>query len=97
MHRALNDHQKALQYAIYYEEGVKRQKSKGIGVAETSKVEITKLVCAIERVNKQERFCCGVGNVTTDHIKKGPATNHKCEFFDIIGHLDNCCNQKLPE
>ena len=24
-------------------------------------------------------------------------TNHKCEFCDITGHLEKCCNQKYPE
>ena len=35
-----NDPQEALQYAISYEEGIKRQRSMGIGVAEGSKPSI---------------------------------------------------------
>ena len=93
-----DDPQDALKYAISYEEGVKRQKTMGIGVAESSKTAIkTEPVCAVEKVNKRECFRCGVGNFTTDHIKKCPATNHKCEFCDITGHLEKCCNQKYPE
>ena len=92
-----NDPQDALQYAISYEEGVNRQKPMGIGVAESSKVAIkSEPVCAV-RINKRECFRCGVGNFTTDLIKKCPATNHKCEFCDITGHLEKCCNQKYPE
>ena len=83
-----NDPQDALQYAISYEEGVKRQRTMGLGVAESSKVAIkTEPVCGVESVNKRECFRCGVGNFTTDHIKKCPATNHKCEFCNITGHL----------
>ena len=93
-----NDPQNSLQYAISYEEGVKRQKTMGIGVAECSKVAIkSEPVCAAERVNKTECFRCGVGNFTTHHIKKCPATNHKCEFCDIIGNLEKCCYQVYPE
>ena len=93
-----DDPQDALKYAISYEEGVKSQKTMGIGVAESSKTAIkTEPVCAVEKVNKRECFRCGVGNFTTDHIKKCPATNHKCEFCDITGHLEKCCNQKYPE
>ena len=92
------DPQDALIYAISFEEGVKRQKTMGIGVAESSKVAIkTEPVCAVERVNERICFRCGVGNFTTDHIKKCPAINHKCEFCDITGHLEKCCNKKYPE
>ena len=48
------DPQETMQYAIFYEEGIKRQKSMGIGVAESSKVAIKGVqVCAVERVNKK--------------------------------------------
>ena len=93
-----NEPQEALQYAISYEEGIKRQRSMGIGAAEGSKPAIkTELVCAVDKRNNRECFRCGVGNFTTDHIKKCPATNHKCEFCNITGHLEKCCNQKCPE
>ena len=71
------DPQEALQYAISYEEGIKRQRSIGIGVAEGSKATIkTEPECAVDKVNNRE--CCGAGNFTTDHIRRCPATNHKC-------------------
>ena len=90
-----NDPQEALQYAISYEEGIKRQRSMGIGVAEGSKAtKKTEPVCAVDN---RECFRCGAGNFTTDHIKKCPATNHKYEFCNITGHLEKCCNQKYPE
>ena len=91
-----NDPQDGLQYAISYEEGVKRQKTMGIEVAESSKVAIkSEPVCEVERVNKRECFRSRVENFTTDHIKKCLATNHKCEFCVIIGHLEKCCNQNI--
>ena len=90
--------QEALQYAISYEEGIKRQKSMGVGVAESSKVAVkSEPVYAVEKVNKRECFRCGAGNFTVEHIKRCPATNHKCEYCDITGHLEKCCNQKYPE
>ena len=56
-----NDPQEALQYATSYEEGVRRQNTMGIGVAESSKVSVkSEPVCAVERVNKRECFRCGV-------------------------------------
>ena len=96
----LNDPQEALRYAISDEEGIKRQRSMGIGVAEGSKPTIkTEPVCAqaVDKMNNRECFRCGAGNFTTDYIKKCPATNHKCEFCNITGHLEKCCNQKYPE
>ena len=93
-----NEPREALQYAISYEEGIKRQRSMGIGVAEGSKPPIkTEPVCAVDKMNNRECFRCGVGSFRTDHIKKCPATNHKCEFCNIPGHLEKCCNQKYPE
>ena len=70
----------------------------GIGVAEGSKATIkTEPVYAVDKMNNRECFRCGAGNFTTDHIKKCPATSHKCEFCNIMGHLEKCCNQKYPE
>ena len=93
-----NDPQEALQYAISYEEGIKRQRSMGIGVAEDSKATIkTEPVYAVDKMNNRECSRCGAGIFTTDHIKKCPATSHKCEFCNIMGHLEKCCNQKYPE
>ena len=90
--------QNALQYAIFYEEGIKRQKSMSVGVAESSKVAVkSEPVYAMDRANKRECFRCGAGNFTIEHIKRCPATNHKCGYCDITGHMENCCNQKYPE
>ena len=46
--------QDAIQYAISYEEGIKRQKSMGVGVAESSKVAVkSERVYAMDRANKR--------------------------------------------
>ena len=90
--------QEDLKYSISYEEGFKRRRFMGIRVAGSSKMAIkSEPAFAVESVNKQECFRCEVGNFTTDHIKSRPATNHKCEFCDIIGHPEKCWNQNCPE
>ena len=49
-----NEPQEALQYAISYGEGIKRQRSMGIGVAEGSKPPIkTEPVCAVDKMNNR--------------------------------------------
>ena len=64
-----NDPQEALQYAISYEKGIKRQKSLGIGVAEGSKATIkTEPVYTVDKMNNRECFRCGAANFTTDNI-----------------------------
>ena len=70
----------------------------GAGVAENSKVAVkSELVNAVDRANTRECFRCGAGNFTVDHTKNCPATNHKCEHCNIMGHLEKCCNQKYAE
>ena len=90
--------QDALQYTISYEEGIKRQKSMGVGVSENSKVAVkSEPTYAVDRANKRECFRCGAGNFLIDHIKRCPATNRKCEYCNITGHMEKCCNQKYRE
>ena len=84
----------ALQNAISYEEGLRRQKSMGTSVTEQPKAIKCELVFAVERSNKKrECYRCGANNFTMDHLKK----NHQCEFCSVRGHLENCCNQKYPQ
>ena len=79
--------QDVLQYAISCEKGIKRQKLLGVGVTENSKVAVkSEPVYAVNRANKRECFRCGAGNFTVDRKKRCPATNHKCEYSNIMGH-----------
>ena len=87
----------ALQYAISYEEGLRRQKSMGISVTEQPKTIKSEPVFVVERGNKRECYRCGAKNFTMDHLKKSVAKNHQCEFCSVTGHLEKCCNQKYPQ
>ena len=88
----------ALQYAISYEEGLRRQKSIGTSVTEQPKAIKSEPVFAIERnKNKRECYRCGPNNFTMDHLKKCVAKNHQCEIYSVTGHLEKCCNQKYPQ
>ena len=90
--------QDVLQNVDSYEEGVKRQKSMGVGEAKCSKVAIkNEPVYAVDRVNKIECFRGGAGNFTIEHMKRCTATNHKCEYFDIMGQSEKCGNKKHPK
>ena len=57
----------------------------------------TEPVYALDGVNKREYFRCSARKFTIEHIMKCPTTKHKCEFCDIMGQLEKCCNQKYPE
>ena len=82
----------ALQYAISYEEGMRRQRSMGISVTEQPKTIKGEPVFTVERSNKRECYRCRAKNFTMDPIKKCVPENHQCEFCSITGHLEKCCN-----
>ena len=90
---------RALEFAIAFEESVKRQKAYGLQTAETPKTAVkTESVYAIEKSSKpRECFRCGESNFTPDHIKNCTATNTRCKLCKIVGHLENCCNKKFPQ
>ena len=89
----------ALEFAIAFEEGVKRQKSYGLQTTENPKIAVkTEPVYATEKsYNLRECFRCGESNFTPDHIKSCTATNNRCNFCKIVGHLEKCCNRKFPQ
>ena len=86
----------ALQYAVSYEEGLKRQRSMGTSAAEqrTTKSEP---VFPVNKTNRRECYSCGAENFDLEHLKKCPAKNHQCEFCSIMGHPEKCCIQKYPQ
>ena len=59
----------ALDFAIAYEEGVKRQKSYGMQAPETSKTSVkSEPIHAVEKSKPQECFRCGGQNFTMEHV-----------------------------
>ena len=85
----------ALNFAIAFEEGVKRQKAYGTQLAETPKTTIkSEPVYAVEKSNPREFYRCGEANFTMEHVNVCMATNHRCKYCKVIGHLEKCCSKK---
>ena len=36
-------------------------------------------------------------NFTMEHVNFCMATNHRCIYCKLIGHLEKCCNKKFPQ
>ena len=88
----------ALDFAIAFEEGVKRQKAYGTQLAETPKTTIkSEPVYAVEKSNPRESYRCGEANFTMELVNFCMATNHRCKYCKLIGHLEKCCNKKFPQ
>ena len=89
----------ALELAIAFEEGVKRQKFYGLQTTENPRIAVqTEPEYAIEKSsNLKECFRCGDSNFTPDHIKKCTATNNRCKFCKIVWHVEKCCNKKFTQ
>ena len=87
----------ALEFAIAFEEGIRRQKASGVQVsADRAKVSVKReTVFAVEKSNSRECFRCGEGNFTMEHVNFCMATNHRCKFWKFIGHVEKCCNKKF--
>ena len=87
-----------LEFAIAFEEGVKRQKAYGAQAPESTKSTIkSDPVFAVEKANLRERYSCGVANFTMEHVAICRATKHRCKICKIVGHLDKCCNIKFHQ
>ena len=88
----------ALDFAIAFEEGVRRQKAYGTQWAEPPITTIkSEPVYAVEKSNPRECHRCGEANFTLEHVKYCMATNHRCKYYKLIGHLEKCCNKKFPQ
>ena len=88
----------ALESAIAYEEGIKRQKTYGMQAPETSKTSVkSELIYVVEKSKPRECFRCGDQNFTMEHVNFCMATNHRCKHCKIVGHLEKCCNKKFPQ
>ena len=88
----------ALEVAIAFEEGVKRQKAYGAEAPDSVKTVVKgEPVHAVERTNTREQYRCGVANFTMEHVNFCMATSHRCNFCKIVGHEENCCKKKFPQ
>ena len=87
----------ALQFAIAFEDGLKRQKTYGY-ISQEAKVK-EEPVCVISgnRQNNRECWRCGAGNFTPDHVKFCKAADAKCNYCRRKGHLERVCNQKRKD
>ena len=87
----------ALQFAIAFEDGLKRQKTYGY-IGQEPKIK-EEPVCAVSGSGFNTRECwrCGAGNFTMEHLKfcKGP--NAMCNYCGRKGHLEKVCNQKKKD
>ena len=84
----------ALQFAIAFEDGLRRQKTYGY-IAQEYKVK-EEPVCTVGGSKQNDRECwrCGAGNFTLDHIKVCKAQSVMCNYCGRKGLLERVCNQK---
>ena len=89
----------ALEFAIAFEEGIKMRKDYGIQVsAKPAKASVkSEHVFAVEKTNPRECFRCGEGNFIMELVNCCLATNHRCNFCELIGHVEKCCDKKFPQ
>ena len=86
----------ALQFAIAFEEGIRRQKTIGQPCTSVKVKEEPVFMVAVYK-DKKECWSCGAGNFTPAHLKvcKAPETN--CNYCGIKGHFEKCCNSKQKD
>ena len=86
----------ALQFAIAFEEGIRRQKT--IGQPCTSvKVKEEPVFMVAGHKDKKECWRCGAGNFTAAHLKVCRAPETNCNYCGVKGHIENCCNSKQKD
>ena len=87
----------ALQFAIAFKDGLKRQKTYGY-ISQEAKVN-EEPVCAVSgnRQNNRECWRCGAGSFTLDYVKMCKAADAKCNYCCRKGHLERVCNQKRKD
>ena len=87
----------ALQFAIAFEDGLKRQRTYGY-INQEPKIK-EEPVCSVsgEKQNKRECWRCGAANFTLDHLNRCEAPNSICNYCGKKGHLEKVCNQKKSD
>ena len=91
--------EQAFEFAIAFEEGVKRQKayeSHSSEIPKPSRKSKSEPVFAVEKSNPRECFRCGEPNFTMEHVKLCHAANYRCKFGKIVGHTEKSCNKTPP-
>ena len=75
------------------------QEPKSLRVTRPRKCKTVKSepVYAIEKTKPRECYRCGEANFTMKHVNFCMATNHRCKYCKLIGHLEKCCNKKFPQ
>ena len=77
----------ALEFAITFEEGVKRQKTYGLQAPDAVKSSVkSEPVDAVEKTKSRE--CSRESNFTMEHVNFCIATNHRRKYCKITGHLE---------
>ena len=84
----------ALQFAIAFEDGLRRQKTSKYNSQEQKIRE--ELVSAVSGSKQNDRECwrCGAGNFTLHHIRFCKAQNATCNYCGRKGYLEHVCDQK---
>ena len=87
----------ALQFAINFEDGLKRQKTFGYISQEAKVKEEPVYAISGNRQNNRECWRCGAGNFTLDHVKICKTADAKCNYCGRKVHLERVCNQKRKD
>ena len=87
----------ALQFAIAFEDGLKRQSTYGY-INQEMKIK-EEPVCSVSGVKQNNRECsrCGAANFTLDHLYRCKALNSMCNYCGKKRHLEKVCNQKKSD
>ena len=85
----------ALQFAIAFADGLKRQKSYG-NISQESNVKVEP-ICAVSTSQQRECWRCGAGNFTLNLLSKCNAPNAMCNYCGRKGHLERVGKQKKKD
>ena len=85
----------ALQFAIAFEDSLKRQKSYGY-ISQEPKIK-EEPICVVSTSQQRECWRCRAGNFTLDHLSKCKAPNAMCNYCGRKGHVERVCNQKKKD
>ena len=87
----------ALEFAIAFEKGVKRQKAYGTQVPETAEAVVkSEPIFAIEKTHPRECYRSWEANFIREHVNFCIATNHRCKFCILVGHLESAAKRSFP-